>query len=212
MINGINSNHSVAEQKKSNEVDSFTTERNERRCNANVERSRNSITSDTAESAEIRSKLFGNGRDTKGNLFPLFLPPLESSIDTESNSLLVGAGSKTEDVTFTKTYNVRGGLLVLTFCGYGLLQSVEIIGGKEYGKSNAELGRIPEEEKVDVTEPLRQLLYAASMEDADFGSNMEVNDNILQMLGRIGIDTNRNFSANNRSFRVNSGIIKSTGF
>jgi len=103
-------------------------------------------------------------------------------------------------------------LLVLTFCGYGLLQSVEIIGGKEYGKSNAELGRIPEEEKVDVTEPLRQLLYAASMEDADFGSNMEVNDNILQMLGRIGIDTNRNFSANNRSFRVNSGIIKSTGF
>lgn len=173
----------------------------------------NATTSEPAflESEEIRSKLFGNGRDTEGNLHPLFLPPLESSIDTESNSLLVGAGSKTEEVTFTKTFNVKGGLLVLTFCGYGLLQSAEIIGGKEYGKTNAELGRVPEEEKVDVTDPLRQLLYAASMEEADFGSNMEVNNNILQMLGRIGIDTNRNFTANNRSFRVTSGVIQSGG-
>ena len=206
MISNINANikrYEAAEQKKPHEVDSFTTIRNERK--------RNSITSDTTESAEIRSKLFGNGRDAKGNLFPLFLPPLESSIDTESNSLLVGAGNKTEETTFTKTYNVRGGLLVLTFCGYGLLQSVEIIGGKEYGKTNAELGRVSEEEKVDVTDPLRQLLYAASMENADFGSNMEVNNTILQMLGRIGIDTNRNFSANNRSFRVNSGVIQSSG-
>jgi len=164
---------------------------------------------DTTAGEEIRNKLFGNGRDSQGNFFPLFLPPIESFVDENNNSLLVGAGTKTEEITFSKSFNVRGGLLVLTFCGYGLLQSVEIIGGKEYGKTNAELGRVSEEEKVDVTEPLRQLLYAASMEEADFGSNMEVNNNILQMLGKIGIDTSRNFNVNNHSFRVNNGAIQS---
>jgi hypothetical protein len=206
MISSITANaerYDVVEKKKPSDVVSVTVEQTEQR--------RISTASDTTEGAKIRSKLFGNGRDAEGNLFPLFLPPLESAIDTASNSLLIGAGSKTEEVTFTKTFNVKGGLLVLTFCGYGLLQSAEIIGGKEYGKTNAELGRVSEEEKVDVTEPLRQLLYAASMENADFGSDMEVNNNILQMLGRIGIDTNRNFSTNNRSFRVNSGVIQSGG-
>ena len=206
MISSITANaerYDVVEQKKPSDVVSVTAEQTEQR--------RISTASDTTEGAKIRSKLFVNGRDAEGNLFPLFLPPLKSGIDTASNSLLIGTGSKTEEITFTKTFNVKGGLLVLIFCGYGLLQSAEIIGGKEYGKTNAELGRVSEEEKVDVTEPLRQLLYAASMENADFGSDMKVNNNILQMLGRIGIDTNRNFSTNNRSFRVNSGVIQSGG-
>lgn len=187
----------------------FEVDRNIQRRNPNTGRRTSPTTIDTTDSAEIRNKLFGNGRDSNGNLFPLFLPPQETNIDTENNSLLIGAGSKTEEITFTKTYNVRGGLLVLTFCGYGLLQSVEIIGGKQYGKTNAELGRVSEEEITDITEPLRQLLYAASMEEADFGLNMEVNNTILQTLGKIGINTSRSFSVNNHSFKVNNGVIQS---
>jgi len=202
---------SIHKSKNSTVVNSCETEQSEQTNNSNTRPRVRLSSSDLTASEEIRRKIFGNGRDAFGNLFPLFLPPLESVIDEDNNSLLIGAGNKTEEITFTKTYNVRGGLLVLTFCGYGLLQSVEIIGDKEYGKTNAELGRTSEEETVDVTESLRQLLYAASMDEADFSSNMEVNNNILQMLGRIGIDTNRNFRINNHSFRVNNGAIQSSG-
>lgn len=46
------------------------------------------------------------------------------------------------------TFNIRGGLVVITFCEDGIMD-VQIIRGKDYGKTNAELGRYNNYEETE---------------------------------------------------------------
>jgi len=91
-----------------------------------------------------------------------------SGIDPSSNSIAIF-----DDVGETEvSFNIKGGMLILIFCSKGSLVSAEIVGGGQYGKSNAELGRVVEE------------------------------DELASLLKEIGIDASPEFSVNGRIFRI----------
>ncbi|MCL2215557.1 MAG: hypothetical protein FWB91_00925 [Defluviitaleaceae bacterium] len=115
-----------------------------------------------------------------------------SCYDPETNSVNIAP----ERTKLEKTFNVRGGLLVLTFCSERGLISAEIIRGGHYGKTNTELGRVQEPEIV--TDEMRQILNM-SPED---GHGPNINENVVRLLGRIGVDTSRSFSVNGRAFQA----------
>jgi hypothetical protein len=59
-----------------------------------------------------------------------------------------------------RVFNIRGGKLVLTFCSKRGLVNVQIVRGGEYGLTNAELGRVGEEELYELGQTLMTLSAA----------------------------------------------------
>ncbi len=59
---------------------------------------------------------------------------------------------------------------------------------------------------------LDELIYGITSGNANWGNNMEMNRDILSLLGRIGIDTGKDFKINGVAFEVKDGIVQTKGY
>ena len=55
---------------------------------------------------------------------------------------------------------------------------------------------------------LRELLWATKSGNVNFGDNRDLNDSMLILLGKMGVDTGKDFSINNTVFEVKNGILQ----
>jgi hypothetical protein len=59
---------------------------------------------------------------------------------------------------------------------------------------------------------LRELLWAAGSGKADFSGNSDINESMLTLLRKMGIDTSRDFRINGTVFEVKNGVLQTKGY
>jgi len=64
---------------------------------------------------------------------------------------------------------------------------------------------------IDYLHVFSSLIEGLKYGNANWSHNVDLNNDILQMLKQIGIDTSKEFSINNKTFSVIDGVVQTTG-
>jgi hypothetical protein len=126
------------------------------------------------------------------NLPPFNIPKQGFSVNKLTNSMTIGIGS------------------VVNLDGYSFYINKNRV-DLDFGNiSIASTGYI--DSNNNLAHALRELLWAAGSGEANFSDNADINNSMITLLRKMGIDTNREFKVNDTVFEIKNGVLQTKGY
>jgi hypothetical protein len=126
------------------------------------------------------------------------LPHQGFSINTKTNSITLGIGSK---IPLGGHYLYIYDNIVSTFPS-----------NYKSNKEDTGLKILMGVKNSNETKALEELIYGVESGNANWGTNSKMNSAILSLLMKMGVDTSRDFSINGVAFEVKDGIVQTKNY